>query len=113
MRVILFILFFSLILCFPTQDRKDKLKEQKEKVFECLNELATESFARIINENKDQKLSNILKKHRVSLTKQDKDAIKECRKRIILEAKDDINKSTDSLTERKVNLKRTKTMYEK
>ena len=89
----LYLIVCSYILCSPnsnefnTPEGKKKRKEQIENLYKCLNELATDNFKQIVNENKGTKFGEILKSHRVSLTKQDKDAIKECRKKIYLDSK--------------------------
>ena len=117
MKNILFILFFSYIISFPNLRRnninelKDKRKQQIDKLYECLNKLSTESFKSIINENKGQKFTNILRDHRVSLTKKDKNAIRECRKQILVDTKSDINYDTN--IHNKVNLKRNKNIKKK
>ena len=93
---------------YNTAEQLRKRQEQKEQLFECLNEYGSENFIKLINENENVKLGDILKKHRVSVTRQDKEAIKECRRQILLSAKIRSEKS-----EKKVYLKRTKTIYEK
>ena len=111
MKDILCLVLISLILCSPnsknynTEEQIKKRQEQKEKLLECLNEYGSENFVKLINKNENVKLGDILRKHRVSITSQDKEAIKECRRQILLN-------STVS-REKKVYLKRTKTIYEK
>ena len=111
MKVILYLVLVSLILCSPnsnnynTKEQIKKRQEQKEKLFECLNEYGSEKFVKLINENENVKLGDILRKHRVSITRQDKEAIKECRRQILL--------NSTNIPEKKVYLKRTKTIYEK
>ena len=112
MKAVLFILFFSFILSNITSDsinvnKKEKKKKQIDKFFECLNKLGSDSFKHIINEKKDEKFANILKDHRVSLTQQDKNAIKECRKQILIDSKNN-NNNYDSEINNKVKLKRIK-----
>ena len=117
MKNILFVLFFSYIIAFPNLRRnnstevKDKRQQQIDKLYECLNELSTPSFKTIINENKGQKFTNILRDHRVSLTKKDKNAIRECRKQILVDTKSDTN--YDINIHSKVNLKRNKNIKNK
>ena len=111
MKAVIYILFFSFILRssvsvkLTAKERKEKKNDQINKLYECINELGTDDFKHLINENKGLKFSNILRDHRVSLTKQDKNAVKECRKRILLDSK---NNNYDSNINNKVNLKRTK-----
>ena len=89
----LYLIICSYIFCSPnsnefnTLEANKKRKEQIENLYKCLNELATDNFKQIVNENKGKKFGEILKSHKVSLTKQDKDAIKECRKKIYLNSK--------------------------
>ena len=111
-KAVLFLLFASFAISFPSssiiniEEIKEKRKEQFDKLFQCLNDLATEYFKQIINENKSQKFLSFLRENGVSLSKQDKDAIKECRKQIFFDSK--YNNNYDSNINNKVNLKRNK-----
>ena len=112
-NIILFYLFVfisSETLDSTIVEIKEKNKELIEKLYECLNKLTSDSFRRIINENKGKKFGDIIKDHRVALTRQDKEAIKECRKKILLDSKD--NKK-DLRINNKVNLKRIKAYKKK
>ena len=115
MKAIISILLFSYIISSSISDiltpkeRKEKKKEQIDHLYECLNEKGTDFFKQLINENKGIKFSTILKDHRVSLTRQDKNAVKECRKKILLDSK---NYNYDSNINNKVNLKRAKVISE-
>ena len=112
MKVVLFIILVYLALSVPNkssiniENLKEKRKQLFDKLFECLNDLGTESLKKIINEPKDQKFFDILKNHKASLSNQDKIAIKECRKQILLDSKNNIN--YDNFINNKVNLKRSK-----
>ena len=110
MKIILFILFFSYIISFPylrrnnSTELKDKQNQQIDKLYKCLNELNTESFKSIINQNKGEKFMHILRDHRVYITKKDKNAIRECRKHILVDTK--FNTNYDTNIHNKFNLKR-------
>ena len=110
-KVTLCLVIISFIFCSPisknynTKEQIKKRQEQKEKLLECLNEYGSENFVKLINGNENVKLGDILRKHRVSVTRQDKEAIKECRRQILL--------NSTNIPEKKVYLKRTKTIYEK
>ena len=88
------------------ENLKEKRKQLLDKLFECLNDLGTETLKKIIDENKERKIIDILKNHRVSLSDKDKNAIRECRKQILLDTKNNIN--YDNFINNKVNLKRNK-----
>ena len=113
MKVVLYIILIYFALSLPNsssiniENLKEKRKQLFDKLFECLNDLGTESFKKIINENKDQKILDILKNHKVSLTNQDKNTIKECRKQILLDSKNN-NLNYDNFINNKVNLKKSK-----
>ena len=117
MNAVLFLLFAYFVISFPTSSKinieeiNEKRKEQFNKLFECLNDLITESFKHAIKENKDQKFLSILKDNGESLSEQDKNAIKECRKQILLDSK--YNNNYDSIINNKVNLKRNKPSLKK
>ena len=112
MKVVLFIILIYLSLPFPNstsiniENSKEKRKQLFDKFFDCLNNLRTESFKKIIDEYKERKIIDILKNHRVSLSDKDKKAIRECRKQILLDTKNNIN--YDNFINNKVNLKRNK-----
>ena len=112
MKFLLFVIYISFITSFQNsteinlKNLKEKRKNQIEKFYHCLNNLGSESFKKLIKENKGLKFSNMLKEHRVSLTKTEKNAIKECRKQILLDSK--LNNNEDDYINNKVNLKRNK-----
>ena len=112
MKVVLILILINLALSFVNsssiniENLKEKRKQLLDKLFECLNDLGTESFKKIINENKEIKILDILKNHKITLSNQDKNAIKECRKQILLDFKNNIN--YDNFINNKVNLKRSK-----
>ena len=111
MKAVLFILFFSLILSSTISDiinvnnKNTKRKKQIDKFYDCLNKLGTDSFKHVINEKKGEKFAHILKYHSVSLSKKDKHAIKECRKQILIDSKNNYN-NYDSEINNRVKLKR-------
>ena len=112
MKAVLFIILIHLVLPFPNSNNinienlKEKRKQLFDKFFKCLNDLGTETLKKIIDENKERKIIDILKNHRVSLSDKDKNAIRECRKQILLDTKNNIN--YDNYINNKVNLKRNK-----
>ena len=84
MKSFLFLSLFMIIICSPFGlERRQKLLERIEKIKKCVSEIGTESLKSILNNEIDLTIENILRGNKVSLTHEDLEILKECRRKSI------------------------------
>ena len=67
------------------EEVKKRRQERNEKIISCINEKGSENLKRIFNENKSQKLGIILRENKESVTHEDRNVFKECRRKVLLD----------------------------
>ena len=88
MKVILFILLLSLIICDPDsfiyaskEEKINREKMMKEKLLECIYENASEEFKLFVKEN-EANLRKAILNNRENIKKEDKLVMRDCKEKI-------------------------------